>query len=338
MRIAKTLLAAALTVATFAPSASASAATICLYDPAGKSGDYYRLVSDFALDTASWGTTIEVKAYTDEQTATKDYEAGACDGVVATGVRLQRFNNFPSTIEAIGAVPSYDVLRGMVRTLATSDGAAKKLRSGEHETVGIIPVGAAYLFVRDRNVDSVPELGGLRIATMDYDKAAPVMVDRVGAVMVGADLGSIGPKFNNGDVDACYMSAPGYKPFELEKGLNNGKTKGGILRAPLAQGTLQLMIRHGSFPADFGKRARGWFADHFDVALAHVLKAESEIPASAWIDVPPARVAEWDDMFLGVRLKLRDDVGAYDGQMLTVLRQMRCQADGARAECAEKKE
>ena len=31
--------------------------------------------------------------------------------------------------------------------------------------------------------------------------------------MVPADLGSLGPMFNNGDVDACYVSAPAYAPF-----------------------------------------------------------------------------------------------------------------------------
>ena len=312
-------------------SAAASAATLCIYDPAGKSGDYYRLLNEFSLDAASWGASIEIKPYTDEQTAAKDYEAKACDGVLATGVRLQRF------IEAIGAVPNYDILGQMVRTLATSEGAAKKLKSGEHETVGIVPVGAAYLFVQDRTWDTVAELGGKSIATMDYDKAAPVMVERVGGVMVPADLGSIGPKFNNGDVDSCYMSAPGFKPFELEKGLRSGGA-GGILRAPLAQGTLQLMVRHEKFPADFGNKSRTWFADHFDEALAHVTKAESEIPADLWVDIPPDRLAEWNDMFLDVRIKLRDDVGAYDGQMLSVLRSLRCKSDAARAECAEKRE
>ena len=37
---------------------------------------------------------------------------------------------------------------------------------------------------------------------MDYDKPSVVMVEKIGAIMVPADLGSIGPKFNNGDVDA----------------------------------------------------------------------------------------------------------------------------------------
>ncbi len=336
MKAVRTILIAALSAVGLAAAPVANAGqTLCVYDPAGKAGNYYSLLNEFTLDAGTWGAEIEIKAYTDEQTASKDYQAGACDGVLATGVRMQRLNNFPSTIEAIGAIPDYSILKQMVKTLATSDGAAAKLKKGEHETVGFVPVGAAYLFVRDRNVDTVAELGGLRIATMDYDKAAPVLVERVGGVMVGADLGSIGPKFNNGGVDACYMSAPGYAPFELHRGLQSG---GGIIKAPLAQGTLQLIVRHEKFPEGFSKKSRMWFYEHFDESLEIVLKAEGDIPSKYWIDIPAERQEEWDDMFLDVRVKLRDDTKAYDGQMLGVLRSLRCNKDSSRAECAEKRE
>ena len=312
----------------------ARAATVCVYDPAGRSGDYYRMIEAFALEARGWGATIEPRPYTDEETAAKDYEAGACDGVVATGVRLQRFNRFPSTLEAMGAVPTYAILKQMITSLATYESAAARLTSGEHETVGFIPVGAVYLFVRGKDVDTVPELAGKRIATMDYDTAAPAMVERVGAIMVPADLGSIGPKFNNGDVDVAYMSAPGYQPFELWRGL---EPKGGVLRTPLAQATLQLMVRKSAFPEGFGSKARKWFAGEFDDALALVTKAEAAIPAKYWVDVPPERVADWNTMFRDVRVTLRDR-GAYDGTMLPALKRLRCSAEAARAECAETRE
>ncbi len=329
-------LASLLLVSTMAlPSlASAETRTLCVYDPGGRSGDYFQLLGDYAIEAAGWGVELELTPYTDEGTAAKDYEAGHCDGVVATGVRLQRFNRFPSTIEAMGGIPSYEVLRQMITTLATSAGAAAKLKSGEHETVGFLPAGAVFLFVRDRNIDTVTELAGKRIATMDYDKAAPTMVERVGAVMVPADLGSIGSRFNNGDVDACYMSAAGYRPFELWRGLSDG---GGILRAPLAHATLQVLVRPSRFPDDFGSRSRSYLATRFDAMLRLLESREADIAAEHWVDVPADRVEGWDEMFQTVRIALREE-GAYDGDMLRVLRQLRCQADPARAECAEQKE
>lgn len=315
-------------------SSVASAATMCVYDPAGKAGDYHSILEDFALEASGWGATIEVKAYTDEETAAKDFEAGQCAGVVATGVRLQRFNRFPSTVEAMGALPTYDHLRTLLTTVTTSDGASKKLLKDGRETVGFIPVGAVYLFVRDRTVDSVSELAGKRIATMDYDKAAPAMVKRVGAVMVPADLGTIGPKFNNGAVDAAYVSAPAYEPFELHRGLAKG---GGVLKSPLAQATLQVMIKADQFPEGFGKKARTFFLGKFDHAVGLAKKAEAGIPAAMWVDIPTSETAGWEEMFADVRVNLRD-AGAYDGMMLKVMKSQRCKADSGRAECADTRE
>ncbi len=333
MKLRSTLLSSLLTLAAlFAPSALATERTLCVYDPIGRAGDYYRIMEEFAVASASWGAPVTLKAYTDEETAARDYEAGQCAGVLATGVRLQRFNRFPSTLEAIGALPTYGHLEAMIDAMAKYPSAAARLASGEHQTIGFIPVGQAYLFLRDRNKDTVQELAGLRIATMDYDKAAPVMVDRVGAIRVAADLGSLGPKFNNGSVDACYMSAGGYRPFELARGL---EPRGGILRYPLAQATLQLLVRAPSFPDDYAGRSLSWFSDHFDEGLRLVTAVEQDIPAKYWIEVPPARVAEFDELFLQSRLKLRDEHKAYDPHMLSAMRKLRCSMEPARPECAE---
>ena len=137
-------------LATVGLMGTANAQTVCVFDPAGKAGDYYRLLDQYALE-ASWGVSLEVKVYTDEETAVKDYEAKQCDAVVATGVRLARFNNFPTSIEAIGALPTYPLLKSMVKTLATSSGAAKMMSKSGNATVGIIPIGAVvYVLVRDR--------------------------------------------------------------------------------------------------------------------------------------------------------------------------------------------
>jgi len=150
---------------------------------------------------------------------------------------------------------------------------------------------------------------------------------------VPADLGSIGPKFNNGDVDACYVSAPAYAPFELGRGLGSN---GGVIKYPIAQATLQLLVRHDKFPADFGAKSRTWFAGKYKTAEAIVKKAEAEIPSKYWVDAQ--NTSGFDDMFLNVRLDLRDKHSAYDGKMLNTMARVRCGIDAARPECAEKKE
>jgi len=333
----RTLVAMALVVAAtlFAPLAQAAESrTFCAYDPAGRSGDFFSVMSKWATQASAWGYDIELKPYTEEQTAAKDYEAGQCDGVAATGVRLQGFNNFPTTIEAIGGLTSYPMLKKMIGALTSSEKAAASLATDDHVTVGFIPAGAVYLFVRDRSIDTVEELAGKRIATLSYDKASTYMVKRVGAIVVPADLGSLGPMFNNGDVDAVYVSAPAYRPFELQRGLG---TSGGIIQAPLAQATLQVMLRRDRFSPEFVAKSRKDLAGRYEAALGFIKQAEDEIPDRYWIEVPEARVAEWAELFQSVRIELRER-GAYAASMLTVMRKLRCAADPTRAECAEKKE
>lgn len=315
-------------------ASQAHAATICVYDPGGKTGDYYRMLEQLALQSSSWGTEVEIKTYTDEATAVNDYQAKSCDGVLATGVRLQRFNNFPTSIEAIGGLPNYDLLKQILSTVTKSKSASDKLVSGEHETAGIISIGAVYLFVRDRSIDTVSELSGKRIATFDYDQPSITMVKRVGAIVVPADLGTLGPKFNNGDVDACYVSAPVYGPFELSKGLGS---KGGIVRLPLAQATLQLVIRKDKFAPDFGAQSRAFFLEQYGEALRIVQNAEKNIPSQYWIDLPKESLPGFDELFQNSRITLRD-AGAYNAKMLNVMFKLRCKQDGTRAECAEGKE
>lgn len=317
-----------------ATPAEAETRKLCVYDPAGRSGDYFDLFEDYAVQASNWGFDVSLVPYTDEETAVKDYEASRCDAVAATGVRLQRFNRFGSTFEAIGALPDYNHVRKMIITLGTSEGAKRLLSNNGHTTVAILPLGAIYLLLRDRSIDTVEELAGKRIATMDYDPASLYMVDRVGSIIVPADLGSIGPKFNNGDVDACYVPAPAFLPFELHRGLG---TSGGIIRSPIAQGTVQLMLREDRFSPSFITKSRADLLGRLDHALSIVKKAERDIPERFWIDVPPARVAGWHAMFQDVRVELRDR-GSYHGTMLKVMRQLRCTQDSARSECAEARE
>jgi hypothetical protein len=88
----------------------------------------------------------------------------------------------------------------------------------------------------------------------------------------------------------------------------------------------------------FGKKARADIAARFDRAMEIVHKAEAGIPAHYWVTVPDKDLPAFDELFLSVRLKLRDDVGAYDASMLSALRKLRCAKDPARSECVEKKE
>ena len=168
-----------------------------------------------------------------------------------------------------------------------------------------------------------------------YDDAAKTMVRQVGASLKAADVGTFAGMFNNGSVDACYAPATAYEPLELKKGVG---TKGGVIRYPLAQLTLQLLVRGDDFPADFIAASRGYIATQFDEALRMVNMAESKIASSAWIDIKDADREKYDEMFREVRIRLRDKEKVYDRRTLKLLRKIRCKSDATRAECADKRE
>jgi hypothetical protein len=291
-------------------------------------------MKDYRAAAAEWGVSLELKPYTDEKTAAEDLKAGKCQVALLTGLRVRSFNRFSGTIEALGAIQDYAMLEKVV-ALTASPKLARLMQSDGYETVGVLPAGAVYLHLRDREWQTLSELAGKRIATMDYDPAAVDMVSRAGATLVPADVGTFAGMFNNGSVDICYAPATAFKPLELGKGLKKG---GGLIRNyPTAQLTLQLLARRdASLPETYGQQSRQWAATHFDQAIGLVEKAEKSIPQKFWVDIPKKDLPRYDSLFRDLRVSLKGK--EYDGTMLTLLRRVRCQRAPDRAECAEKKE
>jgi len=308
--------------------------TLCVYDPSGANGDLFNAMESYKIEALSWGVEFTLKPYTDEKTAAEDFKAGQCHASLITGTRGRPFHKFGGTLEAMGGLPSYAHLTRIVKTLSKPK-AKKLMTSGKYEVAGIWPGGAVYLFVRDRTVDTVRELAGKRIATMSFDAAAKTMVRKIGASLVAADVGTFAGMYNNGSVDACYSPALGYKALELYKGIG---TKGGVIRYPLAQMTLQLLMRTADFPDGFGEKSRAYAGKSFKDALKMVKLAEKAIPKEHWIDIPAADMERYDEMFLDVRIELRDEQKVYNKTALKLLRKLRCKMDGARGECVQKRE
>ena len=212
----------------FAAQAQTSAKTLCVYDPGGAAGDIFNMMKDFRLELVGQGVDFELKAYTDEPTVSADFKTSKCTAALITGTRARELHKFAGSIEAMGALPQYDQLERVVRTLKNPK-VAPILKSGPYEVAGIFPGGAVYLFVRDRNINTVGKLAGKKLATLSFDQAAQTMVKKVGASMIAADVSTFSGMFNNSSVDACYAPAFAYKALELYKGI--GST-GGVIRYP----------------------------------------------------------------------------------------------------------
>lgn len=312
-------------------SAPARAQTVCVFDPAGRTGFMYQLMESWKTQAAGWGATVTLRPYTDEATAINDYNAGSCDGVAASGVRLQKYNPATYTVEAVGGITDYTLFKRVLQTLQTKDTYSKLFTKGANETVGVFPIGAVYVYLRDRNLDTVPEMSGKRVAVLDYDQASKVAVDRMGGVASRNELSSLGPAFNNGELDVCFLPATAYTPFELWHGIG---AKGGVLEYPLSQVTLQILLRPAKFPTGMGAKSRTWAASQFDAALAAVKRAEAEIPAATWVKTTTGARAEFDTMAQKLRVDLKNQ-GSYDATVLSLLKKARCNADATRTECAQ---
>jgi len=307
--------------------------SVCVFDPLGANGPLFNTMKDYRTAAFEWGADVEPRAYTDEKIAMDDFKAGQCDATLITGARARPFNGFAATIGAIGAIPDEKMLRSLLATISGPK-AAKYMREGQYEVAGIMPAGPIYLFTRDRSIDTVEELSGKRVATIDYDQPSIFLVNHIGASMVPSNSANFSGKFNNGSVDVAYAPAVAYKPLEMYKGLEDN---GGILRFNLAYMDFQIIIRADKFPKGFGQKSRTAVASYFDRVNENVKKETREIDPKFWMELSPETTQQYNEMLRDVRIKLRDQ-GVYDAKMLKLMRKLRCKANPAAAECAEKLE
>lgn len=329
-RSTRVLLASAALVFSAAAVAAPAKQILCVWDISGTQGDVYNMMKDYKLAAARWGANIELKPYTDEKIASEDFKAGQCDAVVMTGLRGRQFNGFTGSLDSLGSQPTYKHVEKVLATLSKPN-AAKLMVSGNYEVAGLTPMGAAYLFVNDRNINTVGKLSGKKIAVMDYDKAQAKMVQKVGAQPVASDIMNFAGKFNNGSVDIIGAPAAAFKPLELFKGLGN---KGAIAQFPLVQLSLQIIIRQDRFPDGYGQKSREYVYTQLPRAMSLVTNAEKEIDKRFWMTIPEADQEKYTQMIRESRIALTNE-GIYDKKTMHMLKQIRCQITPSDAECSQ---
>ncbi len=317
---------------------------LCVYDMLGATGDLYNMTKDYVVAMQRNGASIELKGYTDERVATEDFRTGQCDAVVATAFRIRQFNAVSGSIDTLGAttivrngkidIPaSYEVVRKLIQTYA-SPAATKLMTEGNNEIGGIIPLGAAYPIVADRKINTIEALAGKRIAAFDHDKAQAVMIQRIGAQPVSADITNFSTKFNNGAVDMIAAPTMAYKPLELAKGI--GKN-GAITRFPIMILTYQMVINRTKFPDGFGVKSREYWSSQFDRAMQLIKQADASIPPATWMDLSAENSYKYTLMLRESRIDIAQK-GLYDKRGLKVIKKIRCNVNPADPECTTKSE
>lgn len=306
---------------------------ICVFDPVGRDGDVFNMGKDLATEFLSLGVDLKLYPYTTEASAVQDFKAGLCDAAILTGLKVREFNLFAATIEAIGAIESYDALRTVLATL-TQPKAGKLFVQGEYEVAGIFPAGAVFIFLKNRDWVTVDSMKGRNIIVMYGDKVSSSMVAQVGGKAVRADTSTFANKFKRGRADVVFAPAAVYEPLEMYKGL---EPDGGIITQPITQLSLQIVMRKEAFPEGFGQQAREAVLEWFDLAVEIALKAEAKIEKQFWVRPPKHEVDDFTEQVRQARIRLRDE-GVYDGRMLKILRKMRCRNTPEANECKRPEE
>ena len=307
--------------------------TVCVFDLLGKAGDTFKVTEEWAVMAKSWQADIRLIPYQDEAKAQNDFDAGRCDAVYMTSMRARKYNRFAGSIDAIGGVTSNHVAQKAIsfaldkrnkrRLLATVD-------NQKYEVAGILQFGLAYVFVHDRNLNTIEKAKGKKFAYLHYDVAQKVIVDSLEMVSVPSEISDFVKKLNSNQVDVIAAPAYAYKPLEIERGIASG---GAMFSFPVVNITGDLIIRPEKFPTNFGIRSREWFVTQLPKSFAMVKRLENEIPAKYKLKLPKEDEVRYQQILRDGRISLTKQ-GVYDPIIMSVLKRARCTIERTSFECS----
>lgn len=324
---------AALSAIGFAGAAQAAKVDICVFDLLGKSGESFQMAQEWALAAKSWGAEVNLIPRQDEAVADNDFKAGKCDGVFMTAMRARQYNKFAGSIDALGGAPSNEIAKRAIAFALDKRNESKmtsSLSGKKYEVAGIAPLGSAFIFVRDKGINSIEKAAGKKFAVLGYDDAQKIMVQRVGAQAVISDVSNFVAKFNNGQVDMVGAPAYAYKPLEIYKGLGSN---GAVFNFPVLQVTADFVIRPDQFPAGFGQKSRDWFVKNLPKSFAMIGRSEAGIPAKYKMNLSADDKTKYQKLLREGRMDMTAR-GIYDASMMSVLKKARCSVDKANFECS----
>ena len=306
---------------------------VCVFDLLGKAGESYKFLEEWALVSKKWGAQVQLISFQDEDLADKAFQNDKCDAVYMTSMRARTYNKFAGSIDALGGVPSNKIAPKAVEYVLDPRNTKRMtttLQGDSYEVAGIGLIGSAYIFVKDRSLNTIEKAQGKKFAILHYDRAQRVMVERVGAVPVMSDISNFIKKFNTGEVDVVAAPAYAYKPLEIEKGLGS---KGAMLNFPVVNVTADLIVRPERFPAQFGEQSRQWFLQKIPQSFAMVQRLEAAIPSKIKMQLSKEDKEKYQRLLREGRIDLTKQ-GVYDPGMMQVLKKARCTVERTNFECS----
>ena len=317
-----------------APLPSPVKLSFCLFDPLGPEGKIIKSARDLAEYAKDFNLIADIKPYTDERVAAEDFKAGLCDVVAISTLRAKQFNHVLGSLDAPGNLRSYEEMKTLLNLLASPMVASLAI-NGRYQVAGIVPIGSIFVFVNDRQINSLSKAAGKRVVVLEWEPNMAKMISGIGAQPVPADFSTYAGKFNNGQADIIAAPALGYGPMELQKGIGS---KGGVIRFPLLQATAAILVRRDKvLPKipDLDPRLaqlRRFGLQYVDILFGMLRAGEAQIPKALWIDLPKPEQDKYYQMLGDARRYLMKQ-GVYDPVMMSLLKRARCAHVPDAAEC-----
>jgi hypothetical protein len=310
-------------------ASTAQAQTVCVFDPMGAAGEGFAIMKDFALMAKGTGVELKLLPYSDEPQALEDYKAGKCQAVTLTDFTARQFNSYTGSLNAIGGITNNAMARVVIGLMGNPKLDAEMV-SGQHEVAGVFPIGAGYIIVNNREINSLAKAQGVRFGVIDSDQAQYEMIKKVGAKPVPINIGNMGTKFNSKQVDAMGAPAIAVTAFELHKGMGD---KGAIFRFPVTFVSMNLIVNDKAFPPTFGAKGRRWFASQTNRMMDVVNRLEKAVPEKYWAELSSNDKVGYIRLMREMRIELINK-GVYNKKMTSLLKKVRCQQDPTNFECA----
>jgi len=300
----------------------------CAYDPIGSQGDITRRLNDIRLYAQQYQVKFKVVTYQKEQQAIQAFDGGKCSGLAASNFNTYHYNQFMGSTAGIGLIPNNRTAKSFLQLL-NHPTIEKRLVSKDYEAVGMIPIGTAYMVLKNKNLSRVAQLRNQRIGVLPNNPPQQALVRSVGARPVYVDLSNAIVQFKQNKIDIVPAPVYGLLPYNLQKEFGPDTQ---VINFPLAYFGVNLIIKPQAYPANFGRKIRGWFVHNSQLLTNRATQWENHLPAYYWVDVSFYEKQSYDVMVAKIRNQYVLS-GYYDAYFVQLMKRLRCMDDPRYFEC-----
>lgn len=300
----------------------------CAYDPIGSQGDITRRLNDIRLYAQQYQVKFKVVTYQKEQQAIQAFDDAKCSGLAASNFNTYRYNQFMGSTAGIGLIPNNRTAKSFLQLL-NHPTIEKRLVSKNYEAVGMIPIGTAYMVLKNKNLSRVAQLRNQRIGVLPNNPPQQALVRSVGARPVYVDLSNAIVQFKQNKIDIVPAPVYGLLPYNLQKEFGPDTQ---VINFPLAYFGVNLIIKPQAYPANFGRKIRGWFVQNSQLLTNRATQWENHLPAYYWVDVSFYEKQSYDVMVAKIRNQYVLS-GYYDAYFVQLMKRLRCMDDPRYFEC-----